>query len=143
MKNNLTFDWLSHYNHFFKHYSSQKLSNIILIALFIYFLNICAFLKVFFDVDHFLNNFMSISFLEIYLLFIYLIYFWLHWVLVAACGLLFSCGVWIFSSLVVAQVPERVSSVVCGTQALSLRHASSVGVARGLSCPTACGILVS
>ena len=39
---------------------------------------------------------------------------------VAARGLLSSCGAW----------------------ALSLRHASSVVVARGLSCPAACGILV-
>ena len=29
-------------------------------------------------------------------------YFWLHWVLVVACGLLSSCGMWVFSSLVVA-----------------------------------------
>ena len=40
-----------------------------------------------------------------------------------------------------AQAPGCVGSVVCGTQALLLRHASSVVVARGLSCPTACGIL--
>ena len=58
-------------------------------------------------------------------IFIYLFYFWLHRVLVAACGLfiaarglLFSCGTW---------VPECVGSVVA---------------ARGLSCPAACGILV-
>ena len=46
--------------------------------------------------------------------------------LAAALGPLSSCGVWIFSSLVVvrgffsslvvAQVPERVGSVVCDTQ---------------------------
>ena len=40
------------------------------------------------------------------------------------------------------QAPERVGSVVCGTRALSLRRESSVVVARGLSCPTACGILL-
>ena len=38
--------------------------------------------------------------------------------------------------------PGHVGSVVCGTQALSLRHASSVVVARRLTCPAACGILV-
>ena len=36
----------------------------------------------------------------------------------------------------------RMGSVVCGMRALSLRSASSVVVARGLSCLTACGILV-
>ena len=54
--------------------------------------------------------------------------------LVVACGFAFSsCGVW---------APERVGSVVCGTWALPLRRASSAVVARGLSCPAACGILV-
>ena len=53
--------------------------------------------------------------------------------LVAALGLLSSCG---------AQAPERVSSVVCSTWALSLKHASSIVVVRSLSCPVACGILV-
>ena len=54
--------------------------------------------------------------------------------LVVACGFsLSSCG---------ARAPEHVGSVVCGTRALALRRASSVVVARGLSCPTACGILV-
>ena len=48
-------------------------------------------------------------------------------------GLLFSCG---------AQALEHVGSVVRGTQALSLRHVSSTVVARGLSYPLACGILV-
>ena len=79
-------------------------------------------------------------------LFIYLI-FWLRRVLVAAhrifleaCGLfvvelrlLSSCGV---------RAPGCVGSVVCGTQALSLRRASSIVVACGLNCPGACGILV-
>ena len=54
--------------------------------------------------------------------------------LVVACGFsLSSCS---------AQTPGRVGSVVCGTQALSLRRENSVVVVRGLSCPTACGILV-
>ena len=54
--------------------------------------------------------------------------------LVVACGFsLSSCGAW---------TPERVGSVVCSMQALSLRRESSVVVARGLSCPKACGILV-
>ena len=54
--------------------------------------------------------------------------------LVVACGFsLSSCGAW---------TPERVGSVVCSMQALSLRCESSVVVARGLSCPKACGILV-
>ena len=47
--------------------------------------------------------------------------------------LLCSCG---------AQTPEHMSSVVCGRWALQLRCAGSVVAARGLSCPTACGILV-
>ena len=41
------------------------------------------------------------------------------------------------------RAPERVGSVVCGMQSLSLRSASSVVVAGGLSCPVAYGILVS
>ena len=55
--------------------------------------------------------------------------------LVAACGffLFSSCG---------AQAPGRVGSVVCSTQALYSRHVSSAVVASGLSCPTACGILL-
>ena len=64
------------------------------------------------------------------------------------CGLLSSCGVQVFSSLVVlrglqgAWAPGRMGSVVCSTWALSLRRASSVVVACRLSCPVACGILV-
>ena len=66
--------------------------------------------------------------------------------LVVVRGLLASCA---------AQVPWRLGSVavVHGFQGawalqfaahgLQLRHASSVVLARGLSCPTACGILVS
>ena len=48
---------------------------------------------------------------------------------VVVCGLLSSCGVWVFSSLVVAlQAPECVGSVVCGTQALvEVRELSSCG----------------
>ena len=53
--------------------------------------------------------------------------------LVVACKLLSSCGAW---------APGRMGSVVCSMQALLLRRASSVVVAHGLSCPTACGILV-
>ena len=56
-----------------------------------------------------------------------------HRLFVAARGLLSSCGV---------RAPGCVGSVVCGTRALSLRHANSVVVAHGLSCPAACGILV-
>ena len=53
--------------------------------------------------------------------------------LVAARGLLSSCGV---------RAPGSMDYIVWGTQPLSLRHASSVVVARGLSCAAACGILV-
>ena len=56
-----------------------------------------------------------------------------HGLFVVALGLLSSCGLQAFSSLVAAWVPEHVGSVVCGTHALSLRCASSVVVARGLS----------
>ena len=49
-------------------------------------------------------------------------------------GFLSSCG---------ERAPERVGSVVCGTWALSLRRVISLVVARRLSCPVACGILVS
>ena len=52
---------------------------------------------------------------------------------VAVRGLVSSCG---------ARAPERVGSVVCGTQALSLRRASSAVAARGLSCLAACEILI-
>ena len=58
--------------------------------------------------------------------------FWLHWVLVAACGI-FCCTVlaslelWCAGLLYLVVAPDRVGSVV---------------VARGLSCPTACGIFV-
>ena len=62
-------------------------------------------------------------------------------VFVAACELfvvvhgfsLPSCGV---------RAPGHMGSVVCSMRALSLRRASSVVVAHGLSCPAACGILV-
>ena len=54
--------------------------------------------------------------------------------LVVACGFFLpSCGTW---------APECMGPVVCGMQALSLRRTSSVVVARRLSCPVACGILV-
>ena len=49
-------------------------------------------------------------------------------------GLLFSCGI---------GAPGCVGSVVCGTRARLLRCVSAVVVARGLSCPAACGILVA
>ena len=75
-------------------------------------------------------------------------FLWLHRVFVAAHGLLSSCGVRVFSLCLwyvgsrVRELcscgvwtPERMGSVVCGTWALSLRHA-------GLSGPMACGILV-
>ena len=63
--------------------------------------------------------------------------------LVAVHGLFSSCGVRGFSlSGCGAQAPEHVGSVVCGTWPLSLRHASSVVAAHGLSCRMACGILV-
>ena len=55
------------------------------------------------------------------------------WLFVVVHGLLSSCGV---------QAPGHVGSVVRGTRPPSLRRASSVVVARGLSCPMACGILV-
>ena len=63
----------------------------------------------------------------------YLFFFGLHWVFTAEHALLSSCGV---------QAPGCMGSVVCGMQSLSLRRTSSVVVARGLSCPAACGILV-
>ena len=54
-----------------------------------------------------------------------------------------SCGVWIFSlSSCGVRAPGCVGSVVCDMWALLLRRMSSVVVPRGLSCPTACGILV-
>ena len=84
---------------------------------------------------------------SIFFLNFFIFYFWLHWVLVVAHGvfikacveasfvaarglfiaahrLLSSCGVQVFSSLVVAHkfqgtwAPERVGSVVCGAWAL-------------------------
>ena len=55
---------------------------------------------------------------------------------VLALGLLSSCGVRVFSlSSCGMRAPEHVVS--------SLWHAGSVVVVRGLSCPAACGILVS
>ena len=54
--------------------------------------------------------------------------------LVVACG--FSLSSW------GARAPGRVGSVVCGTQALSLRRMSSIVVMHGLSCPASCGNLV-
>ena len=97
--------------------------------------------------------------------------FWLRWVLVVArriyteacgifslwragfspvaargllsSGLLSSCGVQVFLSLVVACGLQSMRALqFCGTWALSLRRESSVVVARGPSCPAACGILV-
>ena len=55
--------------------------------------------------------------------------------LVVACGFSLSgCGTW---------APEHVGSAVCSMRAPSLRRVSSVVEACGLSCPMACGILVS
>ena len=67
-------------------------------------------------------------------------FFWLQRVLVAArgilaLGLLLSFGVWVFSLSL-----WRAGSMPRGL--CSLRHVGSVVEARGLSCPTACGILV-
>ena len=91
------------------------------------------------------------------------IFFWLCWVLAAAHGIFVeACGIFRCStgsslwgtafSLVVAcgfslsscgtQAPGRVVSVVCSTQALWLRRASSAIVACRLCCPAACGISV-
>ena len=56
-----------------------------------------------------------------------------HSLFIETLGLLSSCGAW---------APGHMGSVVCGTWALSLRRAISVVVAHGLSCLTACGILV-
>ena len=57
---------------------------------------------------------------------------------VVACGLLSSCGMRVFSlSSCGVQAPGSVDSVVCGMWVLSLRHANSVVVAPGLSCPAA------
>ena len=54
--------------------------------------------------------------------------------LVVVCGFsLCSCG---------TQAPGCMGSVVCGVQALLLRHASSAVLVHGLNCPAACGILV-
>ena len=61
--------------------------------------------------------------------------------LVVACGLLSSCGVWVFS-LQLWHAGSRVHGF-CSLRALLLRCASLVVVAHGLSCPVACGILVS
>ena len=41
-----------------------------------------------------------------------------------------------------AWAPGHVGSVVCCMRALLLRHASTVVVARGLSCPATCGISI-
>ena len=54
--------------------------------------------------------------------------------LTAAHGLVSSCSVRVFSSLVVAHEIQS-------SWALYMRHASSVVVAHGLGCPAACGIL--
>ena len=64
-------------------------------------------------------------FFNIYLIYLFNLFF------SAALGLHCSAG-----------APGHVGSVVCGTQALLLRCASSVVVVHGLSCPAACGILV-
>ena len=62
---------------------------------------------------------------------------------VVVLGLLSSCDVLGFLSLVVArEFQKALGSVVCGTWALSLRRVSSTVVACGLSCPAACEILV-
>ena len=68
--------------------------------------------------------------------------FWLCWVLVVACGI-FCCSAWAplvvacgFSLLYLWHAGSRVRGLC------SLWCAGSVVVARGLSCPTLCGILV-
>ena len=84
-------------------------------------------------------------------------FFWLQPVLVVAHGIfveawrIFHCSTWALGcstraslwlwcvgfsfSICGVRAPGRLGSVVCGTQALSLRHASSVVVACQLSCP--------
>ena len=104
-----------------------------------------------------------LSFNSLKNIYLFSLFFWLHRVLVAACGIfveacgIFHCGtgsaLWCAGfSLVVAcgfslsscgaWAPGCVGSVVCGMRALLLRRTSSVVVARGLSSPVACGILV-
>ena len=112
----------------------------------LWILHICWGIKTFSDKGG-IYSILSLCFFflnkKIYYLFIYLIYFWLCWLLVEARGFLSSCVMRVFSlSSCGTQAPDRVGSVVCGTWALSLRHMSSGVVARGLSCPAACGILV-
>ena len=58
---------------------------------------------------------------------------------VALHGLLSSCSAWAPGHVGSVDVARGLCS--CGTQALQLRHTSSVVVAHGLSCPVACGIL--
>ena len=63
--------------------------------------------------------------------------------LAVVCGLLSGCGVRVFSlSSCGMRAPGCVGFIVCGTRALSLRRTSSIVVVCGLSCPTACRILV-
>ena len=75
----------------------------------------------------------SLFFFKICLLFIYFVYFWLHWVLVEARGLLSSCGVRVFSSLVLARRFQGTWALVevcefssCGTRAYLPRSMSDL-----------------
>ena len=57
-------------------------------------------------------------FFKYLLIYLFYLVFWLHWVFVAARGLLSSCGVWVFSLSCGVRAPGRMGSVVCGTRAL-------------------------
>ena len=131
---------------------SSVSSNMLLIPSSVFFISVILF----FSSDWFF-------FFYFLYLFIYL-FFWLCRVLVAAWGIfietwgIFCCGAPSllqcsdFSLVVVcgfslsscgAWAPGHVGSVVCSMLALSLSCASSVVVGHGLSCPMACGILVT
>ena len=64
------------------------------------------------------------------------------WLFVVVHGLLFSCGMQVFSSPVAARGLQSTWALQFVAHGLSLRRRSSVVVACGLSCPVACGILV-
>ena len=68
------------------------------------------------------------------LLFIYFFKMWLCWVFTAACGP--SAAVCLLLLLLCKNFSR------CGARPQWLWHTDSLGVARGLNCPVACGILV-
>ena len=81
----------------------------------------CIFLKA--NINKAFLDHSILFFLIIIILIIF--YFWLHWFLVAVCGLFFNCGEWGYSLTVIHGLPTAVAFPVCGAHTLGPTDFSS------------------